>query len=136
MFSSQGDFLRFLGPFSKQFGDGVNLGQEFWAAVSGPLQAQLPMVRLAMLASNYTAPQSKIANGLARLIVKADFDKLKSKLGRKWSACCLISQQQRLSGRCASDAHCICWARSTLYWLQKMSFNFEFLCCIGFSFSA
>ena len=78
MYSSQGDFLRFLGPFSKQFGDGVNLGQEFWAAASGPLQAQLPMVRLAMLASNYTAPQSKIANGLARLIVKADFDKLKS----------------------------------------------------------
>ena len=78
MFSGQGDFLKFLGPFSQEFGDGVNLGQEFWAAVAGPLQAQLPMIRLAMLASNYTAPQSKIANGLARLIVRADFDKLKN----------------------------------------------------------
>ena len=76
----QGEFLKFLGPFSKEFGHGSNCGDEFWSLCSSSsFSMQHPMLRLAMLAANFTAPTAKVSNGIARLIVPADFNKLKAK---------------------------------------------------------
>ena len=78
LYSCKGMFLQFLAPFSKEFGEAINCGQEFSSMCGSPLHAQIPMVRLGMLATNYAAPSSKVSNGLARLLVKSDFEKLKS----------------------------------------------------------
>ena len=65
LYSSRGEFLKFLGPFSKEFGHGCNCGEEFWSLCSsGSFSMQRPMLRLAMLAANFTA---------------ADLNKLKAK---------------------------------------------------------
>ena len=77
-FSHQGLFLKFLGPFSKEFGQNANCGAEFWAGASMALSSQMPMIRLAFLACNLAAPATKISNGYARLILRSDFEKLKS----------------------------------------------------------
>ena len=80
LYSSRGEFLKFLHPFSKEFGHGCNCGEEFWSLCSSSsFSMQHPMLRLAMLAANFTAPTAKVSSGIARLIVPADFIKLKAK---------------------------------------------------------
>ena len=78
-FSNEGHFLQFLKPFSKQYGENCNCGEDFWNGAVQTLPAgQLPMFRLAMVATQLTAPQSKVSNGVSRLLVRGDWEKLKS----------------------------------------------------------
>ncbi|CAE7323802.1 unnamed protein product [Symbiodinium sp. CCMP2592] len=82
-FSDGGKFLtQFLSPFSREHGGNCNLGEDFWAMAAGrgtfAGNAAMPMVRLAMLATNYAAPGHKMVDGYAKLIVQADWTKMKS----------------------------------------------------------
>ncbi|CAE7030278.1 unnamed protein product [Symbiodinium sp. CCMP2592] len=78
-YSDKGRFLAFLSLFSREFGEQCNVGEDFWGfAVSTQfLPADKPLVRLAFLTTQFTSPTHKISDGFARLLVKADFDKLK-----------------------------------------------------------
>ena len=71
----------FLVAFSKQFGESALLGEEFMKLlthydfkVSGNL---LPCFRVAVLAAQLTS--SKIVDKISKLLVKSDFDRLKTK---------------------------------------------------------
>ena len=71
----------FLVAFSKQFGESALLGEEFMKLlthydfkVSGNL---LPCFRVAVLAAQLTS--SKIVDKISKLLVKRDFDRLKTK---------------------------------------------------------
>ncbi|CAE7458044.1 unnamed protein product [Symbiodinium sp. CCMP2592] len=76
-YSNKGDFAKFLGIFTKEFGDNYNVGEEFWVMAAGNMFAEVPLLRLAMLATNFTAPKNKIQDGYARLLTRSDWDKLK-----------------------------------------------------------
>ncbi|CAE7351248.1 unnamed protein product [Symbiodinium sp. CCMP2592] len=76
-FSNQATFLKFLVPFSKQFGQNVNLGEDFWTSLVMSLPEQYPCLRLAFLATNFTC--HRVSNGYARLLLKSDVEKLKNK---------------------------------------------------------
>ncbi|CAE7930394.1 unnamed protein product, partial [Symbiodinium necroappetens] len=76
-FSNQAAFLKFLVPFSKQFGQNVNLGEDFWTSLVMNLPEQYPCLRLAFLATNFTS--HRVSNGYARLLLKSDVEKLKNK---------------------------------------------------------
>ncbi|CAE7261417.1 unnamed protein product [Symbiodinium sp. CCMP2592] len=76
-YSNKGDFAKFLGIFTKEFGDNYNVGEEFWVMAAGNMFAEVPLLRLAMLATNFTAPKNKIQDGHARLLTRSDWDKLK-----------------------------------------------------------
>ena len=84
-FSNQASFLNFLVPFSKQYGQNVNLGEDFWTSLVMNLPEQYPCLRLAFLACNFTS--HRVSNGYARLLLKSDVEKLKNKklqsLGRE-----------------------------------------------------
>ena len=76
-YSNKGDFAKFLGIFTKEFGDNYNVGEEFWVMAAGNMFAEVPLLRLAMLTTNFTAPKTKIQDGYARLLTRSDWDKLK-----------------------------------------------------------
>ena len=78
-FSGKGSLLQFLALFSREFGAQCNVGEEFWVCCSSSqfLPVDMPMIRLAMLATNFTSPSHKIQDNYAKLLVRSDWDKLK-----------------------------------------------------------
>jgi hypothetical protein len=72
--------LRFMDRFAKTFGEHKNLGEEFITAVVDYEHSKTDKVvhvRVAAIATNMVA--EKVVDGVARLLVKSDIEKLKSK---------------------------------------------------------
>ena len=66
--------------FSKEYGQGVHLGEDFLLACTNTtisVNDMTPMIRVALLATNLTC--DKIVDGIGRLLLKSDVEKLKSK---------------------------------------------------------
>ena len=75
----QGQLAAVPALFSREFGAQCNVGEEFWVCCSSSqfLPVDMPMIRLAMLATNFTSPSHKIQDNYAKLLVRSDWDKLK-----------------------------------------------------------
>ena len=74
--------IHWLSSFTKKFGESLALGQEFMVSVTETHISSVnsfPMVRIGMIATNLTAPPSRVIDGHARLVTKSDIEKLKSK---------------------------------------------------------
>ena len=74
--------IHWLSSFTKEFGESLALGQEFMVSVTETHISSVnlfPMVRIGMIATNLTAPPSRVIDGHARLVTKSDIEKLKSK---------------------------------------------------------
>ena len=71
----------FLDKFSKEYGQNVKLGQEYFSAVTHlvfPAKSKVyPHIRTALLATNLIS--EKIVDGVARLLTKSDVERFKSK---------------------------------------------------------
>ena len=66
--------------FSKEYGQGVHLAEGFLLACTNTIISvndMTPMIRVALLATNLTC--DKIVDGIGRLLLKSDVEKLKSK---------------------------------------------------------
>ena len=75
-----GRLINFLSAFSKEFGHGVHLGEDFLLACTNSVftpNDMTPMIRVALVATNLTC--EKIVDGIGRLLLKSDVEKLKSK---------------------------------------------------------
>ena len=73
-------FLRFMDRFAKQFGENKALGEEFVTAIADfefSKTEKIIHMRVSMIVTNLVA--EKVVDGIARLLVKSDVDKLKSK---------------------------------------------------------
>ena len=75
-------FIKFLDVISKEFDDTVALGSDFWESVT-TLKAcstttSLPLLRVALLASNICCPRACVLDGVARLHLKKDVARLQS----------------------------------------------------------
>ena len=74
--------IHFLHSFQKQHASSMILGKDFIKAITDLKLAPdslTPMVRLAALIANLCAPEHKCQDGIARLLVKSDIEKWKSK---------------------------------------------------------
>ena len=74
--------LRYLDDFSKSFGASQRLGQEFISAVTNTCfgaTRNVPHLRTGLLACNLVSPPGKVIDGVSRLLVKSDIEKLKGK---------------------------------------------------------
>ncbi len=73
--------IKFLDAFAKQFGENRKLGEDFFkstiAVKVGQLQLRMPYVMIAIAAANLLS--QKVVDDVAKLIVKADIDRLKVK---------------------------------------------------------
>ena len=73
--------IHYLDEFAKAFGENRRLGEEFLQAVTeakfGSASKLYPHIRTGLLAANLVSP--KIVDGLARLLVKSDVERLKAK---------------------------------------------------------
>ena len=72
-----GSLINFLSVFSKGYGQGVHLGEDFLLACTNTIISvndMTPMIRVALLATC-----DKIVDGIGRLLLKSDVEKLKSK---------------------------------------------------------
>lgn len=72
--------VRYLDDFAKQFGENRRLGQEFMTAVTETTFAATrlhPFLRVALVAANLVSP--KVVDGIAKLLVKTDVERLRSK---------------------------------------------------------
>ena len=75
-----GRLINFLSAFSKEFGHGVHLGEDFLLACTNSVFTptdMTPMIRVALVATNLTC--EKIVDGIGRLLLKSDVEKLKAK---------------------------------------------------------
>ena len=72
--------VRYIDAFSKRFGENKRLGEDFFEAVTdvffGPAR-RCPHIRTALMAGNLVSP--KIVDGISKLLVKADVERVKSK---------------------------------------------------------
>ena len=125
----------FLVAFSKQFGESALLGEEFMRLVthfdfkvSGSL---LPCFRVALLAAQLTS--SKVVDKISKLLVKGDFDRLKSKcqkelqqaenlLARSWD---LVQQAGHLEEFKKLSVYGRLCIRMVLYLCQKQKHGRE-----------
>ena len=75
-------FLKFLDVIAKEYDDSVSLGTEYWQSVTSLRPASsatsLPLLRVALLASNLCCPKQHVHDGVARLYSKKDVSRLQS----------------------------------------------------------
>ena len=94
-----GSLINFhLSVFSKEYGQGVHLGEDL-PSLHAPttvisVNDMTPMIRVALLATNLT--RDKIVDGVGRLLLKSDVEKLKSK---KLQTHGYVKQRKLLLGR-------------------------------------
>lgn len=75
--------VKYLDEFSKAFGENRRLGEEFLTVVTetsfnnSSVTKRHPHIRTGLLATNLTSP--KVVDGVARLLVKSDVERLKHK---------------------------------------------------------
>ena len=71
--------IKYLDSFAREFGENLRLGEEYLKAVTDTAfqnaQTLFPLVRGALVATNLVSP--KVVDGLARLLVKSDVERLK-----------------------------------------------------------
>ena len=131
--------VKYLDEFSKAFGENRRLGEEFIKSIT-ELQFQslsklYPHVRTGLIATNLVSP--KVIDGFARLLVKADVDRLKSKDRAAFIDSCevtmshgweLITDLQKRSLLSPSKATMIMGrlhTRTTLHMTGKAKLGFE-----------
>ena len=72
--------VKYLDEFSKRYGENKRLGEDFIKGVTETVfsaSRRVPHLRTAFLAANLVSP--KVVDGVAKLLVKSDIEKLKSK---------------------------------------------------------
>ena len=106
--------VHFLDAVAKQFQCNVTLGETYWAAVANaafPTKTnKFPLIRAALICANLTAP--KIDDGIAKLLVKGDVQRLTAKALLKdvekanmlLEQCGKISQALTAAGTLKQDA--------------------------------
>ncbi|CAE7940284.1 unnamed protein product [Symbiodinium sp. KB8] len=82
--------IQFLAGVERSFSSSVLLGEEYFRSVAstdfGSKESTFPLVRCMLLACNLSSPKLHVQDGFARLLVKADVDRLKTAAGRDQAA--------------------------------------------------
>ena len=102
--------IKYLDSFAKVFGESRRLGEDFLTAVTEAqfpsLVNRYPHLRTGILATNLVSP--KMTDGIAKLLVKADVDRLRSReriqkvdaseatMGHGWEAVCKLMDSSTL----------------------------------------
>ena len=77
-----GAFIKLENPAGHQFGGSVCLGEEFMASILAldfkSASSTFPFTRTALVATQMTSTRAQQSNGVARLLVKGDFEKVRS----------------------------------------------------------
>ena len=82
--------IQFLAGVERSFSSSLLLGEEYFRSVAftdfGSKHSTFPLVRCMLLACNLSSPKHHVQDGFARLLVKADVERLKTPAGRDQAA--------------------------------------------------